>query len=159
MLLRNDYDIFLGGTCSGSAWREDFLKLIEEKNPKIRCFNPIVDNWTKECIDLENFVKYHSKYHIYVITPNMVGVYSIAEMVDSVHDKTKKVYFYIQDTDIDSDGNTITWKSQEKNSLNAVANMLILHGAYKSESLEDMINKIVNDFNNTQRPKSNVHWI
>lgn len=148
------YDIFLGGTTNKSTWREDFIEAIKKKNSKIKCFNPVVDNWTPECIELENFVKFHSKYHIYVLTPRMQGVYSIAEMVDSVHNNTKKVFVYIQDFDTGDNGKTIGWDLKMKNSLNAVSNLVMSHGGIIVNSFEDLINKIVEDYNSSPVARS-----
>jgi hypothetical protein len=142
------YDVFLGGTTNNSKWRDEFLKLIKESDKTIKCFNPVVENWTPECIDLENFVKYHSKYHVYVLTPRMLGVYSIAEMCESVHDKTKNTYFYIKDDDIDDDGNDIKWEGHMKHSLAATANLLVSHGAFKADSMEKLVSKVVYDYKN-----------
>lgn len=150
---KHGYDVFLGGTTNKSTWRAEFLKLINDTNSKIKCFNPVVENWTQECIDIENFVKHHAKYHIYVLTPRMMGVYTIAEMCESAHNHTKKTYFHIKDEDCDDNGNTIYWEPHMKNSLNATSNMLISHGAYKMNSIDELVNAIVNDYNNAPNPR------
>lgn len=69
--------IFLGGTCNESTWRQELIS-------KIKCdyFNPVVDDWNKESIIEEERQKIICDYCIFVITPKMTGVYSIAEMVD-----------------------------------------------------------------------------
>lgn len=69
--------VFLGGTVDDS-WREEFLKMYSGKY-----FNPIVPDWTPECVKIEDEEKAKSLMHLYVITPNMKGVYSIAEIMDS----------------------------------------------------------------------------
>ena len=146
---KGGYDIFLGGTTNKTTWRDTFIHYMSEKDPKIKCFNPVVENWTAQCIELENFVKMHSKYHVYVLTPRMRGAYSIAEMIDSVHDKTKKVYIYIYDEDIDDDGNVIKWDLQMKNSLNVISNMIITHGGHVAKSLNELISMIAEDHKST----------
>ena len=77
--------IFLGGTCNESTWRD---KLIS----KIKCdyFNPVVDDWTPDCILEEEKQKLICDYCVFVITPKMTGVYSIAEMVDYSNKYPKK---------------------------------------------------------------------
>ena len=40
-------------------------------------------------------IKEQAKHHVYVITPKMKGIYSIAEAVESVFDRSHKTYLYI----------------------------------------------------------------
>ena len=54
---KKGYDIFLGGTTNNSTWRDGFIELMKEHNSKIKSYNPVVENWTPECIELEDFVK------------------------------------------------------------------------------------------------------
>lgn len=70
--------VFLGGTCNGSTWRE-------ELKPKLKMpyFDPVVEDWNEEAMKREEIEKNASDYHLYVITNEMKGVYSIAEVVDS----------------------------------------------------------------------------
>ena len=152
---RSGYDVFLGGTIGGRNWREEFLELVKEKKSKIRCFNPIVSEWTKECIELENFVKHHAIYHIYVLSPAMRGCYTIAEMVNSAHESDKKTYVYIMDED-NVDGEPITWDARMKNSVTAVRNMLIEHGAVIADSISDMVDKIITDYDSTPTCKNGI---
>lgn len=82
--MRNQPDkVFLGGTCGDSTWRK---KLLE--NLKLSSFNPVVENWTAECQQEEYRQKNDEcNVHLYVITKEMTGVFSIAEVLDSVHTK------------------------------------------------------------------------
>lgn len=93
--------IFLGGTCNGDDWRKDYIIPILEKN-NIDYFNPLVDDWTPECIEEENRQKEECDIHLYIITSNMTGVYSIAEVFDSLYAYNKPVIFLIQRDDFDS---------------------------------------------------------
>jgi hypothetical protein len=71
--------VFLGGTCNETTWRDDLIKVLQ-----VDYFNPVVEDWTPECIDLENDQKSRvCNIHLYVITADMSGVYSIAEVVQS----------------------------------------------------------------------------
>lgn len=151
---KNGYDIFLGGTTNKTTWRDDFIKLMKEVNPTIKPFNPVVDNWTQECVDLENFVKLHSRYHIYVLTPRMIGAYSIAEMIDSVHDRSKKVYIYIMESDTDDDGNELRWDPRARNSLTVISNMVVSHGGIATSSIKEMVEKIDEDYRSTPIPRN-----
>lgn len=69
--------VFLGGTWNGSTWRETLIPWL-----KIDYFNPIVEDWTEACIAEEIRQRRICDFCLYVITPKMTGVYSIAEAVD-----------------------------------------------------------------------------
>lgn len=95
---------FLGGTCADTKWRDELIPLLTKFS--IDYFNPVVKNWTPECQAIEENEKNNKcNVHLYVITPEMQGVYSIAEIINScwqaiVYGTTvEKVYFYILDPD------------------------------------------------------------
>lgn len=59
--------VFLGGTCADTDWRNELIPLL-----KVDYFNPVVDDWTPDCIHEENSQKYHfCNVHLYVITNDM----------------------------------------------------------------------------------------
>ncbi len=70
--------VFLGGTCNNSTWRDELIKKLT-----IDYFNPVVDDWNEEAAKEEEKQKKICKFHLYVITPNILGYYSIAEVVES----------------------------------------------------------------------------
>lgn len=80
--------IFLGGTCNDSNWRDILIEL--SHNPNITYFNPVVPDWTPEC--QQNEIKERQKCDIvlYTITPEMTGVYSVAEVVDDSNKRPNK---------------------------------------------------------------------
>lgn len=43
--------VFLGGTCADTTWRSELIPLLEDK--KIEYFNPVVEDWTPECQQIE----------------------------------------------------------------------------------------------------------
>jgi hypothetical protein len=129
--------VFLGGTCNESKWRERLIPLL-----KIDYFNPVVEDWTPECQAEEYRQKEVCDIHLYVITPKMTGVFSIAELIDSSNKNPKGTVFMILSED---DGATFN-KGQLK-SLHAVGNMAgNINGAegfYDSpEMLADYLNKL-----------------
>lgn len=74
--------IFLGGTCADTTWRDELIPMLEARG--IDYFNPVVKNWTPECQAVEEDEKNNKcDVHLYVITPEMIGVYSIAEIINS----------------------------------------------------------------------------
>lgn len=82
MLLSSKSRVFLGGTCNGTDWRNKLEHYLEWYG--ISYFDPVVDDWTDECVLIENDEKYNKcNIHLYVITSEMTGVYSIAEIIDS----------------------------------------------------------------------------
>lgn len=73
--------VFLGGTCNNSTWRDGLIPLLT-----VDYFNPVVDNWDEEAKAQEDHEKNVAcDVHLYVITKEMEGAYSIAEAVDSAH--------------------------------------------------------------------------
>ena len=87
--------VFLGGTCNESTWREELIKKLE-----IDYFNPVVDDWTEECYQEELRQREICDYCLYVITPRMTGVYSIAEVVDDSNKRPEKTIFCILNHDL-----------------------------------------------------------
>lgn len=74
--------IFLGGTCAETTWRDELIKKL--RNFNCEWFNPVVKNWTPECQEIEEDEKNNKcNVHLYIITPEMKGVYSIAEIINS----------------------------------------------------------------------------
>ena len=74
--------VFLGGTTNETTWRDDVIKELQEHN--VDYFDPVVDDWDEtsqanEINEKENLCN----IHLYVITSAMLGVYSIAEIVES----------------------------------------------------------------------------
>lgn len=83
--------VFLGGTCAETTWRNELIDLIQ-----VDYFNPVVDDWTPDCIEIENNEKeILCNIHLYVITKEMMGVYSIAEAVESAMTSGKVTIFHV----------------------------------------------------------------
>lgn len=80
--------VFLGGTVAESTWREQLIPQLD-----IDYFDPVVDDWTPECMKEEIRQKKICDYVLYVITPSMKGVYSIAEVVDDSNKRPDKTVF------------------------------------------------------------------
>lgn len=115
--------VFLGGTCNGEDYRKTLI-------PKLTCnyFNPVVEDWTPECKKIENREKEICDYHLYVITKDMIGPYSVAELIDDsnkIHSRTVVCILY--------DG----MKDFLVRSLKAVEDMAMSNGATIVHSLVD----------------------
>lgn len=83
--------IFLGGTCNNSTWRDKLIPVLQ-----VEYFNPVVEDWTPECQQEEYRQKEEvCRIHFYCITKEMTGVFSIAEVIDSVHNEEKLTYLQV----------------------------------------------------------------
>lgn len=127
----NKSKVFLGGTCNESTWREEIIKKLETN-----FFNPVVDDWTPDCQKEEYRQKNEEcNIHLYVITKEMTGVFSIAEVIDSVHTKGITTVFHVVPEGF-SDG--------QLRSLTAVGDLIIMRGGYAhiDNDLQKTINKL-----------------
>jgi len=116
--------VFLGGTCNESTWRDELMPVLQ-----VDYFNPVVDDWTPDCQEEEERQKANCcDVHLYVITSDMTGTFSIAEAIESAMTPGKHSILHVI-----PDG---FGKSQIK-SLQAVAAMVIKHGgvAYIDDDL------------------------
>jgi len=87
--------VFLGGTCNNSNWRDKLIPLLTN----IDYFNPVVEDWTEEDQAEEIKQRQECDFVLYVITPKMKGVYSIAEVIDDSNKQPEKTIFCILEED------------------------------------------------------------
>ena len=68
---------------------------------KLQCeyFNPVVEDWTPDCQEEERWQRAECDVLLYVITPLMTGVYSIAEAVEDSIKNPEKTVFCIKPVD------------------------------------------------------------
>lgn len=85
--------VFLGGTCNGSTWREELLVKLDPQ--KVHAFNPIVKEWNEQAQRNEIAHRENDDICLYVITPEMTGFYSIAEVVDDSNKRPAKTVFCV----------------------------------------------------------------
>ena len=123
--------IFLGGT-TDSNWREWLIPRLN-----IEYFNPILENWTSECQKEEILQKEECNIHLYVITPKINGVYSIAEAVESAMCKDKICIFCILPED---DGKLFS--DEMAYSLLAVRNLILKHGGKTCTTLLEVLEEL-----------------
>ena len=123
--------VFLGGTCNESTWREQLIPML-----KIDSFNPVVEDWTEECMAEEIKQRKTCDYVLYTITPLMMGVYSIAEVVDDSNKRADKTIFCLLDSE--SDGSK--WTTAQWKSLHQVGRMVYENGGQYFISLEEVAN-------------------
>lgn len=121
--------VFLGGTCNESKWRDKLTPLL-----LIDYFNPVVPNWTEECYQEELRQREICDYCLYVITPKMTGVYSIAEVVDDSNKRPDKTIFCLLDYDEE-----LKFAPSQMKSLLKVGEMVKLNEAQFFTSLYDVV--------------------
>jgi Nucleoside 2-deoxyribosyltransferase like len=110
--------VFLGGTCNGSLWRDEFIKYLT-----IDYFQPAGDDWTPEMMEEEIKQRAVCDFCLYVITPKMTGVYSIAEVADDSNKRPEKTIFCY----LSSDGGQ-TFSAAQIKSLEQTGNMIKENG-------------------------------
>lgn len=89
--------VFMGRTCNGSKWREE-LKSIEG----IDWFDPVVADWNEEAKRNELVHRFRDDVLLHVVTPKMLGVLPIAEVIDDSNKHPERVLFVVKDTDEDA---------------------------------------------------------
>lgn len=132
-------NVFLGGTCNNSTWREALI-------PHLQCdyFNPVVEDWTEEAQQLEIEKRQTCDFVLYVLTPKMTGVYSIAEVVDDSNKRPEKTLFCVLNQD---DNNEFT--EHQLKSLNMVKEMILANGARVFDDLikvSEFLNYVQNNY-------------
>jgi hypothetical protein len=133
--------VFLGGTCAESLWRD---KLIKKLN--INYFNPVVDDWDSDAQKEEIKQRKNCDFCLYVITPRMKGVYSIAEVVDDSNKRPEKTIFcYLIEDGEDEDGNKYNFTKEQLKSLKQVGEMIKDNGANYFENLNDVAKFLNNE--------------
>ena len=129
--------VFLGGTCNNSNWRNLLIPML-----RIEYFNPVVKEgeWTDAHYQEELRQREICDYCLYVISPLITGVYSIAEVVDDSHRRPEKNIFCIlkEDTDENNIGHLYKFTEFQIKSLNKVGIMVIKNGGKFFTSLEEI---------------------
>lgn len=115
--------VFLGGTCNESKWRDEMGLHLSDDG--LGFFNPVVEDWTPDCMEEEIRQRKECDFCLYTITPRMMGVYSIAEVVDDSNKRPDNTVLVL----LREDGGLMFDDSQWK-SLGAVANLVGDNGGH-----------------------------
>lgn len=126
------------GTCNESIWREKLISLLE-----IDYFNPVVEDWTEECMEEERRQRNICDYCVYVITPLMTGVYSIAEVIDDSNKQPEKTIFCFLEDDLQNARNVNgfirkNFSYGQIKSLDQVGKMVQRNGGKYFKTLEEI---------------------
>lgn len=130
--------VFLGGTCNGSTWRNQLIPML-----KIDYFNPVVEDWTEEHMIEERLQREACDYCLYVITPAMKGVFSVAEAVEDSVKRPQKTIFCTLSVDTRFNAETQTYQilnfdKEQLYSLRQVSEMIQRNGGQVFDSLSDI---------------------
>ena len=135
--------VALMGTCNLSSWRDKLIPLLK---PECEYFNPVIIDrpWTED--DRLNEIKQRSEASVvlYVLTPYMSGLYSIAELVDDSNKRPTSTVLFIQRTDVNASGKTIKFTVNADKSMNAIETLVLNNGAYVCKSLEEVADYLNN---------------
>ena len=124
--------VFLGGTCNNSTWREELIPLLTTGY-----FNPVVSDWIPECQAEEILQRAECDVVLYVLTPKMTGVYSVAEVVDDSHRRPHKTVLVVLMRDGDD-----TFTPHQQKSLTRTMALVEGNGVPTFLALEDAANFI-----------------
>lgn len=127
-----DVEIFLGGTCNGSKWREELIPQL-----KVKYFNPVVEDWTDEAQIIELQKRKSCNHLLYVITPKMSGFFSIAELTEDSVIRPHKTHVIFLDEDED-----LIFNNHQKKSIKAILNLVKNNGAKTYKDLDAFARKI-----------------
>ncbi|MGN6247297.1 MAG: nucleoside 2-deoxyribosyltransferase domain-containing protein [Ginsengibacter sp.] len=120
--------VFLGGTCNGSRWRDDLIKLLT-----IDFYQPQSGEWTAEMMQEEKRQREICDFCLYVITPKMTGFYSVAEVVDDSNKRPSKTIFSFLKED---EGQFFS--EHQLKSLEQTAEMVQKNGAWVFSTFEEI---------------------
>ena len=137
--MKESVSIFLGGTCADSTWRETLIPML-----KISYFNPVVSDWTPECQDEEIKQRKNCDFVLYVITPAMKGVYSIAEVVDDSNKRPNKTLFCVLNK-----ADREAFDEGQIKSLDMVSKMVEDNGGTTFDTLKE-----ISDYVNKKKPEN-----
>ena len=84
------YSVFLGGSCNPTTWRKDIV-IPELKRLGITYYNPQVDHWAPELIELENQAKQNCEILFFVVDNQTRAIASMMEIAFIAATKRKLI--------------------------------------------------------------------
>lgn len=129
--------VFLGGTCNGSQWREQLIPLLDQN--KLSYFNPVVADWNAEAQAEEIKQRETADVCLYVLTPKMTGVYSVAEVADDSNKRPEKTIFCVV-----GDDEGAVFENHQHKSMIAVGKLVEKNGAKAFVGLEALADHLNN---------------
>lgn len=129
--------VFLGGICNGSTWREELISKLDTS--LVDAFNPVVTDWNKEAQENEIWHRINDDLCLYVITPELTGFYSIAEVIDDSNKRPEKTIFCVLE---EANGKQFD-KSQMKGFL-MIQKMIVENGGTCCSNIDEVANYLNN---------------
>lgn len=124
--------VFLGGTCNESKWRQVLIPMLVRQG--FDYFDPVVPDWTPECKAVEIQERETCDFCLYVLTPKMTGVYSVAEVVDDSNKRPQRTVLCVLSRD-GGDG----WTEAQARSIQSVADLVKRNRAAVVYNLESVV--------------------
>lgn len=112
------------------------------KHLRIDYYNPVVTEWNEAAYQRELLEREQCDFCVYVITPKMTGVYSIAEVIDDSNKRPEKTVFCVLTRD-----ENVKFSADQTKSLEKVGKMVENNGGKWFRTLKSMI-----DYLNTYAP-------
>lgn len=120
--------VFLGGTVNGSTWRDELITRL-----KVDYFNPVVTEWDEAARLREIEERENCDFCLYVLTPRMEGVYSVAEVTDDSFKKNDKTIYCYLPTDGD-----LKFTEKQLVQLERLGKKVLKNGAIWKRSLDEV---------------------
>jgi len=121
--------VFLGGTCATSTWRDQIIPQLN-----IDYFDPRVEEWNDIAYQAELDARKNADYCVYVLTPEMKGVYSVAEIIDDSNKHPEKTIFCFL-----NESNGKTFEPFLIKNMEAIAKMIIKNNATWVKNLDELV--------------------
>lgn len=126
--------VFLGGTTVNSKWRDEIKSLLT-----IDYFDPVVDDWNEESRNIEKIEKSKCDVHLYTLTPEIQGIFSIAEATESANKMPERTILCI----LNEYGNS-SFNEGMSRSMKAFIDLIESNNVKVFYSLEDTANYLNN---------------
>jgi hypothetical protein len=137
------YTVFLGGTCNGSTWRDELISELDSS--KVSAFNPVVEDWNEQAQMEEDYHKANDDFTLYVLTPEMTGVYSVFEVAMDSCKRPGRVVACILD-----ERNGKTFEGQVAKNMKKIKKDLINNGTL----VFDNLNQVAMFFNTLEKKQT-----
>lgn len=145
--------VFLGGTVNGVnpdyGWRGKIM-------PRLKCeyFNPVVRKWSPEAQAEEKRQKNEECTHeLYVITPDIHGFFSIAEVARAAVLKKDKAIFCLLDETFE---NSKRYSYKQRRSLDAVGRQVAEDGGKYFTDLDSVVEYLNDEYESSLKNKTLV---
>ncbi len=121
----------LGETCNNSTWKDELLTMLDSE--KVVTFNPTVEDWNEQAQTNEDWHKANDDFCLYVLTPEMINIYSIFEVADDSNKRPEKTIFCVL-----LERNDQTFSVDIQKNFLKIKKDLIKNGVRVFESLEEI---------------------